>query len=161
VQAVTIVVNVNLDVQSGRLVRLDGRENAWHSIPDHHGIAQVQPRQPAAFVKGSKEDAADAVATYTAAMKARSAAAAIGRTSPLRPKVCIWLCYHHHGVAEGHAPALQGNRCVSCCHTCSDACRGIAPVHQNGNGGAADLLHLVTEASIWDYRQLCLRCHGA
>ncbi len=44
---------------------------------------------PAAFVPGSKEDAADAVATYTAAMRARSAAAAIGRTSPLRPKVRI------------------------------------------------------------------------
>ena len=36
---------------------------------------------------GSKEDAADAVATYTAAMRARSALAAVGRTSPLRPKV--------------------------------------------------------------------------
>ena len=47
----------------------------------------MHSREPAAFVPGSKEDAADAVATYTAAMKARSAAAAIGRTSPLRPKV--------------------------------------------------------------------------
>ena len=58
----------------------------------------MQTRQPAAFIQGSKEDAADAVATYTAAMKARSAAAAVGRTSPLRPKVSVrfrpWFSLH-------------------------------------------------------------------
>jgi len=64
--------------------------NESHAKPPRVPKApSLDVQAPAAFVPGSKEDAADAVATYTAAMRARSAAAAIGRTSPLRPKVRI------------------------------------------------------------------------
>ena len=123
-----------------------GEGIAGHAGPHCRGIAQVQPRQPATFVQGSKEDAADAVATYTAAMKARSAAAAIGRTSPLRPKACTRvqglvifpstrrLLKDVFNNAQGNPHVLPSfmTRCWS----------NTALAHVKGHGDAADLPHL-------------------